>query len=124
MSMDHTLPFTWRGILRVRAVNSEFQQLVRNADMILAADVRNPRSTWVVFLDPRLQKDGCQNQRTAAILTVPVDYETDDVEVLGELCRMLKGQEALIDDPRSNRTSANSPFGYGDEDWNSCRSVP
>ena len=45
MSIDRTLPFARRGILRVRAVNPEFQQLVRNADIILAADVRNPLNT-------------------------------------------------------------------------------
>ena len=101
MSTDHTLPFLPRGLLRVRAANPEFQQLIRNAEIILAADVRNPRNTWVVFLDPRLQNDDCQNKRTAEMLTVPVDYETDDAEVLGELCKMLKGPAASIDDPRS-----------------------
>ena len=50
MSTDHTLPFLTRGLLRVRAANPEFQQLIRNAEIILAADVRNPRNTWVVFL--------------------------------------------------------------------------
>ena len=50
MSIDHTLPFLPRGLLRVRAANPEFQQLIRNAEIILAADVRNPRNTWVVFL--------------------------------------------------------------------------
>ena len=104
MSIDHTLPFLPRGLLRVRAANPEFQQLIRNAEIILAADVRNPRNTWVVFLDPRLQNDDCQNKRTAEMLTVPVDYETDDAEVLGELCEMLKGPAAVIDDPRSIST--------------------
>ena len=104
MSSDHTLPFLPRGLLRVRAANPEFQQLIRNAEIILAADVRNPRNTWVVFLDPRLQNDDCQNKRTAEMLTVPVDYETDDAEVLGELCKMLKGPAAVIDDPRSIST--------------------
>src|SRR5271166_518561 len=104
MSIDRRLPFAPRGILRVRAVNSEFQELIRNADIILAADVRNPLNTGVVFLDPRLQNDDCQNERTAEILTVPVDYETDDAEVLGELCKMLKGPAALINDPRSIST--------------------
>src|SRR5208337_749396 len=104
MSIDHTLPFLPRGLLRVRAANPKFQQLIRNAEIILAADVRNPRNTWVVFLDPRLQNDDCQNKRTAEMLTVPVDYETDDAEVLGELCEMLKGPAAVIDDPRSIST--------------------
>src|SRR5271166_1171532 len=102
MSIDRTWPFARRGILRVRAVNPEFQQLIRNADIILAADVRNPRNTWVVFLAPRLQNDDCENERTAEILTVPVDYETDDAEVLGELCSMRKGHEALIKDSKNN----------------------
>ena len=102
MSTDHTLPFLPRGLLRVRAANPEFQQLIRNAEIILAADVRNPRNTWVVFLvDPRLHNDDCQDEKTAEILTVPIDYETDDAEVLGELCKMLKGPAASIDDPRS-----------------------
>ena len=101
MSFDHTSPFRPRGILRVRAANPEFRQQIRNADIILAADVRNPPNTWVVFLDPRLQNDDCQNERTAEILTVPVEYETDDAEVLGKLCKMLKGPAALIDDSRS-----------------------
>jgi len=102
MSTDHTLPFLPRGLLRVRAANPEFQQLIRNAEIILAADVRNPRNTFVVFLvDPRLHNDFCQDENTAEILTVPIDYETDDAEVLGELCKMLKGPAALIDDPRS-----------------------
>ena len=35
------------------------------------------------------------------MLTVPVDYETDDAEVLDELCKILKGPAAAIDDPRS-----------------------
>src|SRR5271165_1297507 len=105
MSTDHTLPFLPRGLLRVRAVNPEFQQLIRNAEIILAADVRNPRNTWVVFLvDPRLQNDDCQNESTAEILTVPVDCDTDDAEVLGELCKMLKGPADSIDDPRSIST--------------------
>src|SRR5271157_3546822 len=101
MSTDHTLPFLPRGLLRVRAANPEFQQLIRNADIILAADVRNPRNTWVVFLDPRLQDDDCQNEKTAEVVAVPVDYETDDAEVLGELCKMLKGPAGVIDEPRS-----------------------
>ena len=102
MSSDRTLPFARRGILRMRAANPEFQQLIREAEIIMAADVRNPRNTWVVFLvDPRLHNDDCQDEKTAEILTVPIDYETDDAEVLGELCKMLKGPAALIDDPRS-----------------------
>src|SRR5271157_2707483 len=101
MSIEHTLPFLPRGLLRVRAANPEFQQLIRSAEIILAADVRNPWNTWVVFLDHRLQNDECQNERTAEILTVPVDNETDDAEVLGELCKMLKGPAASIEDPRS-----------------------
>jgi len=75
--------------------------LIRNAEIILAADVRNPRNTWVVFLDHRLHNDDCQDEKTAEILTVPIDYDTDDAEVLGELCKMLKGPAALIDEPRS-----------------------
>ncbi len=102
MSIDHTLPFLPRGLLRVRAANPEFQQLIRNAEIILVADVRNPQNTRIVFLDHRLQNDDGENERTAEILTVPVDFETDDAEVLGELCRMLRGHEALIDNPRSN----------------------
>ena len=109
MSTDHTLPFLPRGLLRVRAANPEFQQLIRNADIILASDVRNPRNTWVVFLDPRLQDDDCQNERTAEILTVPVDYETDDAEILGELCKMLKGPTAVIDEPRSISNGLRNP---------------
>jgi hypothetical protein len=101
MSIEHTLPFLPRGLLRVRAANPEFQQLIKNAEIILAADVRNPWNTWVVFLDHRLQNDDCQNERTAEMLTVRLDYETDDAEVLGELCKMLKGPAASIDDPRS-----------------------
>jgi hypothetical protein len=102
MSIGQGLPFLPRGLLRVRAANPEFQQLIRNAEIILAADVRNPRNTWVVFLvDPRLHNDDCQDEKTAEILTVPIDYETDDAEVLGELCKRLKGPAALIDDPRS-----------------------
>ena len=67
MSIEHRLPFLPRGLLRVRAANPEFQQLIRNAEIILAADVRNPRNTWVVFLDPRLQNDDCQDEKTAEI---------------------------------------------------------
>src|SRR5271165_6037039 len=89
------MEFSHAGFCRKR------QQLIRNAEIILAADVRNPRNTWVVFLDPRLQNDDCQNKRTAEMLTVPVDYETDDAEVLVELCKMLKGPAASIDDPGS-----------------------
>jgi len=102
MSTDHRSPLLRSGLLRVRAADPEFQQLIRNADIIVAADARNAQNTWVVFLDPRLQNDDGENERTAEKLTVPVDYETDDAEVLGELCRMLKGHEALIDDPKSN----------------------
>ena len=110
MSTDHTLPFLPRGLLRVRAANPEFQQLIRNAEIILAADVRNPRNTWVVFLvDPRLQKDDCQDEKTAEILTVPIDYETDDAEVLGKLCKMLKGPAAVIDEPRSISKGLRNP---------------
>jgi hypothetical protein len=109
MSFDHTSPFRPRGILRVRAANPVFRQQIRNADIILAADVRNPPNTWVVFLDPRLQNDDCQNERTAEILTVPVEYETDDAEVLGKLCKMLKGPAAPSDDPRSISTGLRNP---------------
>ena len=102
MSTDHTLPFLPRGLLRVRAANPEFQQLIRNAEIILAADVRNPRNTWVVFLViPGSRTMTAKTRKRLKILTVPIDYETDDAEVLGELCKMLKGPAALIDDPRS-----------------------
>ena len=67
MSTDHTLPFLPRGLLRVRAANPEFQQLIRNAEIILAADVRNPRNTWVVFHRSQAQNDDCQDEKTAEI---------------------------------------------------------
>lgn len=91
MSIEHTLPFLPRGLLRVRAVNPEFQKLIKKADIIMAADVSNPRNTWVVFLDPKLHNDECQDEKTAEVLTVPVDSNTDDAKVLGELCNKLKG---------------------------------
>jgi hypothetical protein len=91
MSIDHELPFPRRGLLRVRAVQSEFRQRVRSADIILAADLRHPPNTWVVYHDPRLQKEDNQDEKTAEILAVPVDVDTDDAEVLGNLCRVLKG---------------------------------
>ena len=100
MSTDHTLPFLPRGLLRVRAANPEFQQLIRNADIILAANVRNPRNSCVVYHEPRPHKNDRQDEKTAEVVAVPVDYETDDAEVLGELCKTLKGPAALIDDPR------------------------
>jgi hypothetical protein len=101
MSIGNELPFLPRGLLQVRAAITEFKQLIRDADIVLAADVRNPLITGLVFLNPRLHNDDFQDERRAEILTVPVDYGTDDAEVLGELCKMLKGHEALIDDPRS-----------------------
>ena len=58
MATYHTLPLLPRGPLRVRAANPEFQQLIRNAKIILAADMRHPRNPWVVFLvDPRFRND-------------------------------------------------------------------
>jgi len=101
MSTDHTLPFLPRGLLRVRAANPEFQQLIRNADIILAADVRNPRNSCVVYHEPRPHNNDWQDEKTAEVVAVPVDYETDDAEILGELCKMLKGPAAVIDEPRS-----------------------
>ena len=53
MSTDHKLPVVRRGLLRVRAADPEFQQLIRNAEIILAADVRNPRNSCVVYHEPR-----------------------------------------------------------------------
>jgi len=90
MSIGYELPSLPRGLLRVRAAITEFKQLIREADIILAADVRNPLNTSVVFLDPRLHKEDFQGERRAEILTVPVDSNTDDADVLGELCNMLK----------------------------------
>jgi hypothetical protein len=102
MSIKDECPILPRGLLRVRVAITEFQQLIKDADVILAADVRNPLNTSVVFLDPRLHNDHFQDEGRAEILTVPVDSNTDDANVLGELCNMLRGHEALIDDPRSN----------------------
>jgi hypothetical protein len=90
MSIGHESPFVPRGLLRVRAAITEFKQRIRGADIDLAADVRNPLNTRVVFLDPRLHNDDYHDSRRAEVLTVPVDSNTDDAEVLGELCRMLK----------------------------------
>jgi len=101
MSTDHTLPFLPRGLLRVRAANPEFQQLIRDAEILLATDVRNPRNSCVVYHEHRPHKNDWQDERTAEVVAVPVDYETDDAEVLGELCKMLKGPAASIDDPGS-----------------------
>ena len=99
MSTDHTSPSVPRGLLRVRAADPEFQQLIRNAEILLATDVRNPRNTWVVYHDPRPHNNDCQDEKTAEVVAVPVDYETDDAEVLGELCRTLKGPADVIDEP-------------------------
>jgi hypothetical protein len=101
MSIGHGLPFLPRGLLRVRAADPAFQQLIRGAEILLATDVRNPRNSCVVYHDPRPHKNDWQDEKTAEVVAVPVDYETDDAEVLGELCRTLKGPAALIDDPRS-----------------------
>ena len=54
-----------------------------------------------MFHDPRPHNNDWQDEKTAEVVAVPVDYETDDAEVLGELCKMLKGPAAVIDDPRS-----------------------
>lgn len=109
MSIGHGLPFLPRGMLRVRAANLEYRELIRSADIILAADVTNPRNTYVVFIAPRLQNDDCQGERTAQMLTVSVDYETDDSKVLGELCRLLKGPADSIDDARSIAEGLRTP---------------
>jgi len=70
MSTDHKLPFLPRGLLRVRAANPEFQQLIRNADIILATDVRNPRNSCVVYHEPRPHKNDWQDEKTAEVLSV------------------------------------------------------
>ena len=101
MSTDHTSPFVRRGLLRVRAADPAFQQLIRNAEILLATDVRNPRNSCVVYHEPRPHKNDWQDEKTAEVVAVPVDYETDDAEILGELCKMLKGPAAVIDEPRS-----------------------
>ena len=103
MSTDHTLPFLARGLLRVRAANPEFQQLIRNAEIPLATDVRNPRNSCVLYTHrtQAAQRMTGKTRNTAEVVAVPVDYETDDAEVLGELCKMLKGLAAVIDEPRS-----------------------
>ncbi len=90
MIIDHASTVLPRGLLRARAASPEFQQLIRTVDILLATDVRNPGNTWEVFHDPGLENDDWGEERTAQILTVPVDYETDDAEVLGELCKLLK----------------------------------
>src|SRR5271166_1790264 len=101
MSTDHTSPSVRRGLLRVRAADPAFQQLIRDAEILLATDVRNPRNSCVVYHEPRPHKNDWQDEKTAEVVAVPVDYETDDAEILGELCRMLKGPAAVIDEPRS-----------------------
>ena len=52
-------------------------------------------------MNPGRTTNDWQDEKTAEVVAVPIDYETDDAEVLGELCKMLKGPAALIDDPRS-----------------------
>ena len=89
------LPFVRRGLLRVRAADPAFQQLIRDAEILLATDVRNPRNSCVVYHEPRPHKNDWQDEKTAEVVAVPVDYETDDAEVLGELCKMLKGSSRL-----------------------------
>ena len=95
MSTDHTSPFVRRGLLRVRAADPAFQQLIRDAEILLATDVRNPRNSCVVYHEPRPHKNDWQDEKTAEVVAVPVDYETDDAEILGELCRTLKGSSRL-----------------------------
>ncbi len=95
MSTDHTSPFVRRGLLRVRAADPAFQQLIRDAEILLATDVRNPRNSCVVYHEPRPHNNDWQDEKTAEILTVPIDYETDDAKVLGGLCRTLKGSSRL-----------------------------
>jgi hypothetical protein len=72
-----------------------FRQQIREADILLATDVRDPRNTRVVFHDRKPHRDDWHEIKTAEILTVQLDYETDDPQVLDELCTLLKGCPVL-----------------------------
>ncbi len=91
MVSEEAVAFRKRGILRVRADNPHFQQQIREADILLAEDAKDPRRTRVVYQDPRSLSDDWQEIETAEVVTVQVDYETDDAQVLNELCKLLKG---------------------------------
>ena len=63
-----------------------------------------------MYHEPRPHKNDWQDEKTAEVVARPVDYETDDAEVLGELCRTLKGPAAVIEgEPRSISKGLRNP---------------
>jgi hypothetical protein len=87
MVSEGAVAFRKRGILRVRADDPHFQQQIREADILLAEDAKIlVEPAWCPTI-PSPLSDDWQESKTAVVITVQFDYETDDAQVLDQLSK-------------------------------------
>jgi hypothetical protein len=80
------------GRLREAIARPEVREQIRDAGVIFGTDVHNPGNRSLFFGKANLErilKSG--RARATRVTAVPVDFDTDDVEVLVAACITLKG---------------------------------
>jgi hypothetical protein len=94
---DYTRP------LREWLADPEWREELRRADIVVSIDVHDPNHSSCFFgrrtLD-RIAQTGKTKEET--ILQVPIDYDTDDVEILVAVCLEYKGSCCYNGEARIN----------------------
>lgn len=88
----HHQPELRLGSLRKRIFNPDFRRKISRAGVVWGVDVRDPENRSLFFGKPTLErivKTG--KAELVTVVGIPVDYETDDLEVLAAACLTLKG---------------------------------
>ena len=99
-----------RGQLWPRLGDPEFREQIKAATVVIGADTRGTGKSSLFFGKAtleRLLKAG--KDLKAHVVTVPVDFTTDDVEALYASASRRKGRAATTARRRSSRTSTESP---------------
>ncbi len=92
MSRQPKHPSDQPGTLRNRIFRPDVRQAISDAGVVVGVDVRDPENRSLFFGKATLErivKSG--NGKLMSVARIPVDYETDDLEVLAAACLVLKG---------------------------------
>jgi hypothetical protein len=79
------------GTLRERGRENDLRDAIRMAQVIMGVDTQDCGRTEIFFRELPASGADQESCQTAEVLSVPVDYFTDDADILVQLCLELKG---------------------------------
>jgi hypothetical protein len=100
-----------KGDLIQQLSDPETKATLKEADVIMGVDVRNPDNSSIFYGKATLERiSKGSGGRTLGVARVPVDFETDDLEALAAFCVHEKGSCCYVGQGDSGEPTINPEF--------------